>query len=421
MHRYLTSMILLFVAALPSTATAFPALEDLPEQPTLPDPSTMLDGTKITTPEEWYTFRRPELKRLFQHYVYGFLPESDGVRVHKISTVDDVLDGKATLVQMELRFPGLPRRSPGIHLAVFLPNNAEKPSPLFLAVNKCGNHTVLSDPRIKAFEIEGNERLCKGEIDEQRGSRTEYWCVEYLIDRGYAFATFQVADMDPDKNDFTDGIHPWITNLPNTDPDANWGTIAAWTWGLSRAIDYLVEVPSIASHKIALIGHSRRGKTALFAAAMDDRVALVVPHQSGTGGMALSRDNDQESVKRITTSFPHWFNTHYSKFGDGNETRLPIDQHLLTALVAPRPLLDNGGLQDTWANFPSAHRNLQAASSVYEFLGVPGIVGTGILQDDDVINEETAGRLLQYQRDEKHTLNIDYWRAILDFADSHLK
>jgi hypothetical protein len=403
-----------------SLAVSLPPISELPVQETLPSPFLQMDGTEIKTQEDWYTKRRPELKKLFQHYVYGYLPEVGGINSSNKSVTKEVLDGKASLLQVDIRIKALSRKAPSIHLAVFIPNHVEGPAPVFLGINKCGNQTVISDPNIRTQSHEWIHQTCGEDPEAIRGTKTDYWNVEYLIDRGYAFATFQVADIDPDRNNFRDGIHPWMRGYSMEDPDSNWGTIAAWAWGFHRAIDYLETVKTIHPEKIAIIGHSRRGKTALFAAAMDERVALVVPHQSGTGGMALSRNNDQESVERITRVFPHWFNEQFKKFGDGKETRLPVDQHLLTALVAPRPLLDTAGLKDTWANFESAHRNQQAASKVYEFLGVKGIVGSGILQNDDAINSETAGRLLQFRLDSKHTLTKAYWRAILDFADLHL-
>ncbi len=150
---------------------------------------------------------------------------------------------------------------------------------------------------------------------------------------------------------------------------------------------------------------------------MDERIDLVIPHQSGTGGMALSRMNPSESVARINENFPHWFNDNFTKFNDAVD-RLPIDQHLLIALVAPRPLMDNAGLKDTWASPHLALEAMKAAAPVYELLGEKGIVGNGFVRDE--IGDIQMGRLLQYQRDTEHTLNIDYWNAMIDFANRQL-
>jgi len=173
------------------------------------------------------------------------------------------------------------------------------------------------------------------------------------------------------------------------------------------------------SRHICVTGHSRRGKTALLAAALDERIALVVPHQSGTGGMALSRDSQQETVERINR-VPHWFNDTFTQFNDKVD-RLPFDQHCVVALVAPRPLLDTEGAQDAWANFPRSLDALKAADPVYKLLGTPGLQGTGLVQDNEPIVGPNFGTILQYRLNEKHTLNRAYWTKILDFADASLK
>ncbi len=181
------------------------------------------------------------------------------------------------------------------------------------------------------------------------------WSVEYAIDRGYAIATFYDGDIDPDKNDPADGVQPHFRKPNESRVDDEWGTIRAWAWGLSRVVDYLLTRSDIDANRICATGHSRLGKTALVAAAFDERIALVAPHQSGTGGCALSRDNDQETVERINRVFPHWFDDVFKKFVH-REDRLPIDQHLLMCLVAPRPIFDTEGLQDKWSNSGNAFR-----------------------------------------------------------------
>lgn len=396
-------------------ADEFPPVEQLPEQTELPDPFTIRDGTPVKTPEDWYQKRRPELKELFQHYMYGYAPAVPEMKFKEEAPQTEVLGGKATLKQIEISFPELSKTAPRIHLAVFTPTKSPTPSPLFLAVNKCGNHTVIPDESLVIIPRTNIHSYCLKPDGGARGARLDYWCLEYLIDQGYGFATFQVGDIDPDQHDFTDGIHPHF-ELKNVPESSRWGTIAAWAWGLQRCVDYLVTDDDIHPGCISVIGHSRRGKTALWAAAMDERIALAVPHQSGTGGMALSRNNNQETVKRINDHFPHWFNDEFTKFND-NEARIPFDQHLLMALVAPRPLLETSGKKDTWANYDSSLKGIQAADAVYKFLGEPGIKGKGMLQDGVPVTKENAGNLLQYRHDTKHVLTLEYWKAILEFAD----
>ncbi|MCC6142541.1 MAG: acetylxylan esterase [Candidatus Hydrogenedentes bacterium] len=382
----------------------------LPALESLPNPLLTTDGTQIDSPALWKNERRPELKRLFQHYVYGYMPEPPGIVVREELPPAEILEGKAILKQIEISFQNLPEEAPKIHLALFLPK-AKTPAPVFLALNKCGNQTVLADEALRETSAWTHD-----DCDRTRGKDTAFWSVAYFIERGYGFATFHESDIDPDKHDFTDGIHPYYPELAGP---SGWGTIAAWAWGLHRCIDYLGSDPDVDKARICLTGHSRRGKTALFAAAMDERAALVVPLQSGTGGMALSRDNNQETVERINRVFPHWFCDTFTAFND-RENLLPVDQHLLIALIAPRPLLDIAGLQDKWANYESALMALRAANPVYQLLKTPGLVGEGVVVAPDRITAGNAGTLLQYRRDTKHMIDQGYWEAILDFADLRL-
>lgn len=399
-----------------AAAADLPPVDQLPVQTGLPDPLKMFDGTPVTTAEQWRAQRRPELIRLFQHYMYGHVPLAPGVTSRVVKTVDSVLDGKGRLKEIEIRINGLPDSAPRIHLALFLPRESAGAAPVFLGLNKCGNQEVTADSVITVDEAAWKHANCQKA--PSRGGDADFWCVDYLLSRGYAFATFHESDIDPDQHVWSDGIHPYYPNLAGP-PESRWGTIAAWAWGLSRAVDYLVTDPDLDARRVCLIGHSRRGKTALLAAALDERVALVVPHQSGTGGMALSRDSQQEKVERINRVFPHWFNDTFTGFND-REDRLPFDQHCLVALVAPRPLLDTEGAQDAWANFPRSLDALKAADPVYKLLGAKGLVGSGLVENAEPIVGPNFGTILQYRLDEKHTLNRKFWEKILDFADASL-
>jgi hypothetical protein len=402
-------------------AGKFPPVDQLPSRPNLPDPLVMFDGTPVGTKADWFAKRRPELKALFEHYMYGKAPAAPEHVTATIDRHDSVyFGGKATKDEITIQFG--PPGTPPIHLLLVVPNRNQGGAPVFAGLNFCGNHAVLNDPTIAVPAIWMPEH-CKGCMDHRateagRGAQTPVWSIEYAIDRGYAIATFYDGDVDPDKNDPTDGVQPHFRK-PNGPPtDDEWGTIRAWAWGLSRVVDYLLTRSDIDAHRICATGHSRLGKTALVAAAFDERIALVAPHQSGTGGCALSRDNDQETVERINRVFPHWFDGVFKKFAH-REDRLPIDQHLLMCLVAPRPIFDTEGLQDKWSNPRNAYRALKAADQVYKFLGVQGMVGTGIIQAEEPIQGANFGDLIQYRRNTRHELNKDYWRVIFDFADAY--
>lgn len=397
-----------------------PPPEDLPRPAACPavsglaDPLVARDGTRIETADAWREQRRPELKRLFEHYVYGYTPESPAVEA-TVRRTASVFDGRGTLREVEIGFADLPDDAPTLDLALFTPADADA-VPVFLGLNRVGNHATVADEAVSVTE--SAERFA---AEHARGERADFWCVEVLLERGYGFATFHQADVDPDRDDLTDGIHPHYddASLPGP-PEAAWGTLAAWAWGLQRAVDYLRTADGVREDAIALIGHSRRGKAALLAGAFDERVAMVVPHQSGTGGCAPARGNDQETVAEINETFPHWFNDVFPAFA-GRPERLPVDQHLLCSLVAPRPLLDTEGARDYWANPGLAYDAVEAAAPVWELLGGTGIRDETLLVGADPITAETAGDLLQYRRETGHTLHGGYWDAILDFADLHLR
>src|SRR5207244_5720513 len=193
--------------------------------------------------------------------------------------------------------------------------------------------------------------------------------------RGYAVATFYCGDVDPDRADVRQGIQPHVAKLGITraGPD-DWGTIAAWAWGIHRAVDFLVTVPELDKTRIAVVGHSRLGKTAIVAAAFDDRIALAWPHQAGCGGTAPSRCHNPkaETVKRINTSFPHWFCDNFKRFNE-DPARLPFDQNCLVALCAPRPVLFTCAVKDQWANPAGQFDVLKAAEPAYQLLGAGGL------------------------------------------------
>jgi hypothetical protein len=415
---------LLIFGVTSASAGDFPPVERLPSRPDLPDPLVMFDGKPVTSKEQWFAKRRPEIKALFEHYMYGKAPAAPDNVAGTVDRHDaGYFGGKATKDEITIHFG--PAGTPPIHLLLVIPNKRQAGrqagAPVFVALNFCGNQAVLNDPSIPLPELWMSDH-CKGCADHRatdagRGSQAPVWSLEYAVDRGYAIATFYDGDVDPDKNDATDGVQPHFYKPGQTQPaEDDWGTIRAWAWGLSRAVDYLLTRSDIDPHRVCATGHSRLGKTALVAAAFDERIALVVPHQSGTGGCALSRHNDQETVERINRVFPHWFDGTFKKFA-GREDLLPVDQHLLMCLVAPRPIYDTEGLQDKWSNSGNAFRALHAADKVYKFLGARGMVGTGVIRGEEPIAASNLGDLVQYRRDTKHELNKDYWGKIFDFAD----
>jgi hypothetical protein len=412
---------ILCAVALAGCARQLPEVSALPSRPELPDPLVGLDGHRVTTREEWLASRRPELKRLFQHYMYGFMPPApERVRATVRRTDPAALGGKATLKELTLVWG--PPEMPTIDLLLIVPNQRRGLAPVFLGLNFGGNHAVLPDPKIalargwmpgRRAGVEDNRATDKG-----RGADARGWAIENTIDRGYAVATFYHGDVDPDRHDWTDGVHPHYFKSGQSAPGPHdWGTIAAWAWGLMRGVDYLVGDPDIDPKRIALYGHSRNGKTALLAAAFDERVALVVPHQAGCGGTAPSRTKNPkaETVKRINDSFPHWFNDAFTQFNDAVE-RLPFDQHCLVALCAPRPVLFTNGVEDQWADPEGQFQMLRAADPVYRLLGAGGLDAAEM----PPMGKLVGSRLGYFFRAGGHTVDADYWNVFLDFADKNL-
>ena len=429
-HRYQ----LLFVAIMAigfrlTHAAEFPDFSNLPDRAEQPNPLVMQDGTRITTVQEWTDKRRPELKQLFQHYMYGFLPSKPqrAVVEQVIFTDTNFLNGKATISESRIAFYG-PDLKHRLHVLLIIPNRNQGPTSTFVGMNFCGNHAIVNHPQIHLQES-WVYKSCGGQVNERateagRGSQAIDWNIDLIIDRGYGLATFCSGDLDPDTPEFSDGIEPAFFTPGQTEPrgdDA--GTIATWAWGFHRVVDFLIEHHSKAvdQKKIISLGHSRNGKTALLAAAMDERIALAIPHQAGCGGTAPSRipvDIEKvETIKKINTNFPHWFCDNFPQFND-QPTKLPFDQHCLLAICAPRPVLYSNAIEDRWANPDGQFEMLKAATPVYQLFNVEGL-------DPKVTERPQPGTLVKsrlgyFLREGKHSMTREDWHAFLDFADAQL-
>ncbi len=413
------SLALVAVLAASAGAADFPPADKLPMHKELPDPLTTLAGRKVRTADGWLEKRRPELKRLFQHYMYGQLPAAPAKVEATVEHEDTkALGGKALLREISLSVAPAP--APKIHLLLVIPKTRPGPAPVFVGMNFSGNHTLVDDPKVRlpdAWMYDRQPGVKKNRATEAgRGQARDVWALDQAVARGYAVCTFYNGDVDPDRKEVRGGLKPYI------DKAGKAGTIAAWAWGIHRAVDYLVGVPELDRKRIAVVGHSRLGKTALLAAAFDERIALAIPHQAGCGGTAPSRDwigglppGKVETVKRINTSFPHWFNDEFKKFND-DPARLPFDQNGLAALVAPRPVLFSNATEDLWANPPGQFEVLKAAQGVYRLLGA-GTLATSEMPKVGVLS---AGTLGYYIRAGKHSMTREDWKVFLDFADRHL-
>jgi hypothetical protein len=378
----------------------------------------MLDGAPVLSARAWEDLRRPELLRLFQHYMVGYLPDPPGALRAVVELGGGLLFGGRASGREIALFVG-PEGAPPIRLLLLVPQGRAGPVPVLLGLNFYGNHTVVGAPWIALPEGWVPDR-CPGAEENRateagRGAQATAWCAEQVLERGYALATLYHGDVAPDRPEASGGAHFVFVSgrrgaalVGEQDP----GAIALWAWGLSRAVDYLLTDSAIDGARIAVTGHSRNGKAALFAAAFDRRIALVAPCQSGCGGAAPSRSQSGESVRQLTSRFPHWFCRAFSRFSEG-APRLPFDQHCLIALVAPRPVLLCNAAEDRWANPEGQFEMLRAAAPVYGlFQGSAPSFESLAFQDD---------RLGYFLRPGKHEMIAEDWEAILAFADRHLR
>jgi hypothetical protein len=387
----------------------------------LPDVLQMRDGREVATRQMWEKKRRPEILRLFEEQMYGVSPKKVPGLVFGKPVIDsNALGGLAIRKEVTIQLTKFPE-GPEIHLLMYLPKGTKERPPVFLGLNFEGNQTVSADSGISL-----NERWVRADktgpwvkglpSESTRGKDANSWQVEKILQRGYALATFHYWDVEPDDADGFE--HSIRATLPK--PHANkpkpdeWGAIAAWAWGVSRAMDYLQTDPDIQPSKVALMGHSRLGKTALWAGAQDRRFAIVISNNSGEGGAALSRRWFGETVVRINTVFPHWFCGNYKQYSNHVE-KLPMDQHMLIALMAPRPVYVASAEQDRWADPKGEFLSALNAEPVYHLYGLEGL---GVKEMPGI--EQPVGNFIGYHiRHGKHDVTAYDWDRYLDFADRH--
>ena len=387
----------------------------------VPDVLTRFNGGKIKTAKDWYRKQRPEILQKFTQEVYGKVPGVLGIHEVKVwETSPDALNGLAVRRQLSLFFKK-GDKSLEVNVLMYLPKSQQK-VPVFLAYNFTGNHAVYNDLNIRLTESWVNNDPSVGIINNQvteqsRATASNRWPVEEIIKSGYGLVTLYYGDVDPDKDDFSDGIEPFFYQENQTHPKFDeWGSIAAWAWGLSRVMDYLEKDDLVDAKKVAVLGHSRLGKTALWAGATDQRFALVVSNESGCGGAALSKRIFGETVQIINTSFPHWFCGNFKKYNN-NEADLPIDQHMLLALIAPRPLYVASAEGDKWADPRGEFLAAKYASAVYELLGKEGLP----VKEMPEVNHPVMGTIGYHIRSGKHDLTLYDWQQYIRFADKFFR
>lgn len=360
----------------------------------LPEVLKTAVNKKVNNKLTWEKVRRPEILKLFEDNIYGQMPASyNSIKYSIVNSDAAAINGKALLKQVLIEVFNN-NRSVQINLVLFVPNNKTKPVPAFLLINNRG----------------------KENTDAARTTKSDFWPAEILIDSGYAIAAFHVSDLAPDdKETFMNGVLQLYPTQLNADNGMR--AIGAWAWGASRVMDYFEKDADIDSKKIAVVGHSRGGKASLWAAAQDPRFSICVTNCSGNTGAALARRQFGERIKKINTSFPHWFNTNYKKFND-REDALPIDQHMLIALVAPRPVYATNASKDLWADPKGTFLSLKNAEKVYALYGLK----SNLPLNPPAINEAIIQSPIAYHnREGEHNLTAFDWVNFIKFANYHYK
>jgi pimeloyl-ACP methyl ester carboxylesterase len=357
---------------------------------TLPEVLKTIDNKPVRAKGSWEKVRRPEIVKLFEDNIYGQMPKRfGGIKFSKIADDRPAMDGKAILKQVLIEV-FKDSKSVQINLTLFVPTHATKPAPVFLLINNRG----------------------KDNTDPTREKKSEFWPAEMVIDSGYAIAAFHVSDLAPDdKEGYVKGVLQLYPEQLKADNGMK--AIGAWAWGASRAMDYFEKDVDIDPKKVIVVGHSRGGKASLWAAAQDRRFAACVTNCSGNSGAALARRQFGERISRINATFPHWFNTNYKKFNDREEL-LPVDQHMLIALAAPRPIYATNASKDLWADPKGTFLALKNAEKVYALYDVK----SRLPKTPPGINEPVyKSKLAYHNREGEHNMTSYDWGNFIKFAN----
>jgi dienelactone hydrolase len=384
-----TFKLLLLIGSLTSLLLTMPVqAQDL----SLPEALKSNDGSAISTPDAWSKNRRAEILRLFEDHMYGQVPKDfESIKFRTVSQDKMAMNGKAILKQVAIDV-NRKGQSVTINLVLFVPADAEGPAPLFLLINHRG----------------------KENTDPTRNFRMEFWPAEEVVARGYAVAAFHVSEVAPDNKKIYNTellrLYPEQTQQGN-----GMKAIGAWGWGASRVMDYLQTDADIDARKVAVVGHSRGGKAALWCGAQDERFAIAISNNSGCTGAALARRKMGERVADINKGFPYWFCDNYNEYNN-DEDSLPVDQHMLLALMAPRAVYVASASQDAWADPKGEFLSVKYAEPVFKLFSIAPLPA----KEQPGVNSPVKSVHLGYHlRDGGHGLFLYDWQRYMDFADAY--
>jgi hypothetical protein len=378
----------------------------------------------ISTAEQWLDVRRPEVLQLFQDHVYGRIqPKPADLKFEVTAVKPDALGGAATRKLVHVSLTKHPAWK-GMDVMLLVPNQRKGKAPVFVGLSFNGNHAVSteSDIPISTRWMRPNAKNEKAVVDNRateaaRGVEASRWPLEMIVGRGFAVATAYYGDIEPDHADgWKDGVRAALSaeGAETVWKDGDWGAIGAWSWGLSRILDYLETDADIDASKAAVIGHSRLGKTSLWAGASDPRFGVVISNNSGEGGASLMRRNIGETTEVITRAFPHWFTSKYKSYAH-DVNACPVDQHMLIALMAPRPVYIASAAKDDWADQKGEFLSGKHAESVYALFGKKGL---GVAEPPP-IDSPVGDAIAYHNRTGVHDVTDYDWLQYLKFASRH--
>lgn len=373
---------------------------------------------KQTTPEEFSSSIRPLLLSELSRYMYGPIPPPCEEIRFLVRSEGVAFEGLALRREIDIvcRHRGLERI---LHLLLYIPQKSTGKVPVFFGLNFRGNIATSSDPGVTFHPFErypslGTIRYADRRVDEsKRGTLTTGWEFERVLKRGFAAATMCYYDLYPDR---PDGFEKSIMRMFYTpeqwnSPERETGAISAWAWGIQRAIDCLCRQAELDPAKIIVHGHSRLGKTALWAGANDSRIALTVSNCSGTCGAKLAHRNFGENFEWINHWNPHWLRASFDQY-TGKDQELPIDQHFLMAAIAPRLLYVASAENDLYADPKGEFLAAFHASPAWKIFGKKGLDSATFPAPGRWIGNQVG----YFLRTGEHSFLPENWEALLDFT-----
>jgi (4-O-methyl)-D-glucuronate---lignin esterase len=375
------------------------------------------DDPPVSSMQDWTNRRAPLLREAFQALIYGRWPEPEAASVAQRQVLDGTAFGAAGTIEQWDVVLGETATGRGFSMLVILPADARGPVPIIIMQNFCGNVNAYPEIAGVAAPRHGAPRECGSDfarpiIRAIFGDSILAPPTARILSAGYGVAMFYAGDVVPDDAAAAPSVLSALTP-PGAPPAQTTGAVAAWAWLYLRALDALSADPRIDAQRVVLWGHSRNAKAALLAAAMDPRPAAVIALQAGTAGASLGRDDVGESIAEITQTYPYWFAPAYAAYAD-RQADLPVDQHQLLALIAPRPVLLEGARRDRWSDPQGAFRAAEGAAPVYSLAGAP------LFSQTDLREPDYGNPLVTYMRPGLHGVHSRDWDVALAFLDARL-